>query len=103
MVIRPVIYTCRYSSEQFNSLFSPIAELWGLKIFTRVSAGVDDWPCFTIFFIATIPIDYKITNFSLLLFYLFLVTIIIFGELTSTTSMERMTMNIISAGATPIY
>jgi len=54
-------------------------------------------------FVAMIPIDCKITKFSLHLFvYLFLVTIIIFGELTSATSKERMTMNIIFVGATPI-
>ena len=57
----------------------------------------------TLFFIAVIPIDCKITNFSLHLFvYFFLVTIIIFGELTSATSEERITMNIIFAGAAPI-
>ena len=31
---------------------------------TRISAGVDDYPCFTTF-IVMIPIDCKITNFSL--------------------------------------
>jgi len=54
----------------------------------------------SLFFIAMIPIDYKITNFSLNL--PFLVTIIIFGELTSATSKERITTNIIFAGAAPI-
>ena len=50
-----------------------------------------------------IPIDCKITNFSLHLFAYFFVTIIIFGvELTSTTSIESMTMNIIFAGTIPI-
>ena len=49
-----------------------------------------------------IPIDFKITNFSLLLFVYFFVTIIIFGKLTSATSNERMTRNIIFASATPI-
>ena len=44
---------------------------------TRISAGADDCPCFTTF-IAMIPIDCKITNFSLHLFvYFFLVAIII--------------------------
>ena len=35
-------------------------------------------------------------------FFMFFVTIIIFGELTSATSNERMTTNIIFVGATPI-
>jgi len=56
----------------------------------------------SLLFIAMIPIESKITNFSLHLFVYFFVTIIIFGELTSTTSKERITMNIIFAGATPI-
>jgi len=57
----------------------------------------------SLLFIAMIPIDCKIKIFSLHLFvYFFLVTIIIFGELTSATSEERITMNIIFAGATPI-
>ena len=53
-------------------------------------------------FIAMIPIDFKITNFSLHLFVYFFSTIIIFGELTSSTSKERMTTNLIFAGATLI-
>jgi len=53
----------------------------------------------SLLFIAMIPIDCKITNFSLHLFVYFLVTNIIFGELTSTT---RMTTNTIFADATPI-
>ena len=68
---------------------------------TGISAGVDDWPCFTTF-IAMIPIDWEITNFSLHLFVYFFVTIIIFGEFTSATLKERMTTNIIFVGATPI-
>jgi len=58
--------------------------------------GVDDCPCF-------IPVDCKITKFSLTL-----VCLHIFGnnynigELTSATSKERMTMNIVFVGATPI-
>jgi len=59
----------------------------------------------SLLFIATIPIDFKITNFSLHLFVYFFVTTIIFGELTSVTSAtsnKRMTMDIIFAGATPI-
>jgi len=53
-------------------------------------------------FIAMISIDCKITNFSLHLFAYFFATIIIFDDLTSTTSNERMTMNIIFTGATDI-
>jgi len=56
----------------------------------------------SLLFIAMIPIDFKITNFSLHLFVYFFITIIIFGELTSTTSNERITKNVIFAGATPI-
>ena len=41
----------------------------------------------SLLFIAMIPIDYKITNFSLHLFVYFF---IIFGELTSATSEERI-------------
>ena len=37
---------------------------------TRISASVDDCPCFSTF-IAMIPIDCKITNFSLHLFVYF--------------------------------
>jgi len=37
---------------------------------TRIAAGVGDHPCFHTF-ITTIPIDYKITNFSLHLFVCF--------------------------------
>ena len=67
---------------------------------TRISAVVDDCLCFTIFYCHMIPIDCKITYFSLHLFVYFLVAIIIFGELTSATSKE--TTNIIFTGATPI-
>jgi len=56
----------------------------------------------SLIFIAMIPIDLKITNFPYTCLFTFFVTIIIFGELTSATSNERMTMNIIFAGATPI-
>ena len=59
----------------------------------------------SLLFIAMIPIDFKITKFSLYLFAYFFVTIIIFGELirvTSATSNERMTTDIILVGATPI-
>ena len=68
---------------------------------TRISAGVDDCPCFTTF-IAMIPIDCKITNFPYTCLFTFFVTIIIFGELTSATSKERTTTNIIFVGASPI-
>jgi len=44
----------------------------------------------------------KLQIFPTLVCLLFLVTIIIFGELTSVTSEERITMNIIFTGATPI-
>ena len=44
-------------------------------------------------FIAMIPIECKITNFSLHLFDYFFVAIIIFDEFISTTSSERMTTN----------
>jgi len=53
----------------------------------------------SLLFIAMIPIDYKIINFSLHWFVYFFLTIIIFGEFTSATSKERMTTNIIFAGA----
>ena len=55
----------------------------------------------SLLFIAMINNDCKITNFYTCLFT-FLVTIIIFGELTSANSKERITMNINFAGATPI-
>jgi len=64
---------------------------------TRTSAGVDDCPCFGNFF-AMVPIDYKITIFLYTCLFTFLVTIIIFSELTSTTSKERMTINIYFRG-----
>ena len=45
----------------------------------------------SLLFIAIIPIDSKITNFSLHLFVSFFkVTVIIFGELTSATLKERI-------------
>ena len=56
-------------------------------------------------FIAMIPIDLKLQNFPYTFLFTFFVTIIIFGELTSVTSAtsnERMTTDIIFAGATPI-
>jgi len=50
----------------------------------------------SLLFIAMIPIDCKITNFSLNLFvYFYSTIIIIFGELTSTTSNKRMTQILI--------
>ena len=65
---------------------------------TRISAGVDDCPYFFTFFITLIPIDCKITNFSLYLFVYILVTIIILVN----SLVPRMTMNIIFVCATPI-
>ena len=47
----------------------------------------------SLLFIAMIPIGFKITNYNCL--FTFQVTIIIFGELTSAISNERMTMNIL--------
>jgi len=44
----------------------------------------------------------KLQFFLILIVYFFLVTIIIFGELTSATPKERMTTNIIFVGATTI-
>ena len=46
-------------------------------------------------FIAKIPIDFKITNFSLHLFVYLFNNDFNIGELTSATSKERMTTNII--------
>jgi len=56
----------------------------------------------SLLFITMIPIDCKITNFSLYLFVYFFGNNYSIGELTSTTLKERMTMNIIFLGATPI-
>jgi len=56
----------------------------------------------SLLFIDMIPIDCKIENFLYTCLFTFFVTIIIFSELTSITSNERMTINIIFAGATPI-
>ena len=54
----------------------------------------------SLLFIAVIPIDCKITIFYTCLFAFF--NNFNIGELTSVISKERMTMNIIFAGATPI-
>ena len=51
----------------------------------------------SLFFVAIIPIDSKITNSSLYLFIYFFCNNYNIGELTSTTSKERMTTNIIFA------
>ena len=56
----------------------------------------------SLFFITMIPMLLKLHFFLILVCLLFLVTIIIFGELTSATSKERMTTNIVFVGATPI-
>ena len=70
---------------------------------TRVSASVDDYPVSLHFItIIPIPIDHKIANFSLHLFVYFFGNKYNIDELTSTTSKERMTINIIFVGATPI-
>ena len=55
----------------------------------RIFAGVDDCPCFSTFY----PIDCKITFFG---------NKYNIGELTSATSRERMTTNIIFMGTTSI-
>ena len=56
----------------------------------------------SLLFIAMIPIDCKITNFSLLLFVYFFNNDFNISELTGATWKKRMTMNIIIADATPI-
>ena len=48
----------------------------------------------SLLFVAMIPIDCKITNFSLHLFIIFFCNNCNISELTSTTSKERMTTNI---------
>ena len=57
----------------------------------------------SLLFIAMIPIDVKLQIFPYTCLFTFLVTIIIFSELTSTTSKERMTMNIIFMGSTFVH
>ena len=56
----------------------------------------------SLLFVAMILIDCKITNFSLHLFVYFFGNNYYISELTSATSKERITTNIIFAGATPI-
>jgi len=56
----------------------------------------------SLLYIIKIPFDYKIANFSLYSFLYFFCNNCNIGELTSTTSKERMTTNIIFTGATPI-
>ena len=53
-------------------------------------------------FIAMIPIDCKIKNFSLHLFVYFFCNNYDIGELTNATSKERVITNILFAGAKPI-
>ena len=53
----------------------------------------------SLLFIAMIPIDCKITKFSLDLFVFFVGNNYNIDELTSPSSKERMTMNIIFVGA----
>ena len=68
---------------------------------TKIFAGVDMTALVSLLFIAMIPIDCK--NYKFFLTLVCLLTIVIFGELTSATSEERIiTMNIIFACATPI-
>ena len=55
----------------------------------------------SLLFITMIPIDDKITIFFLILACLLFGNNYNIGELTSATSKERMTMNIIFVGATP--
>jgi len=57
----------------------------------------------SLLFIVMIPIDFKITNFSLHLFVYFFGNNYNIGEFISTTSKERMTKNIIFTGAIPIH
>ena len=59
-------------------------------------------PIVSLLFIAMIPIDCKIINFSLHLFVYFFSNNYNIGELTNATSKERMTKNIIFTGVTPI-
>ena len=56
----------------------------------------------SLLFVAMIPINSKTTKFSLHLFVYFFCNNYNIGELTSATSIERITTNIIFAGATPI-
>ena len=53
-----------------------------------MSTGISAADFVSLLFIAMILIDFKITNFSLHLFVYFFVTIIILGELTSTTVLQ---------------
>ena len=55
----------------------------------------------SLLFITMIPTDCEITNFPYTCLFTFFATTIIFGQLTSATSNETMTTNIIFAGATP--
>ena len=64
---------------------------------TRISAGVSMTALVSLLFITMIPIDCKI-----ILVYLLFSNNYNIGELTSTTSKETMTTNIIFASATPI-
>jgi len=56
----------------------------------------------SLLFIAMIPIDFKITKFSLHLFVYFFNNDFNIGKLTSATLKERMATNIIFTDATPI-
>jgi len=58
----------------------------GIKMSARISAGVDDCPCFSFFFITMIPVDCKITIFYLFTFFGDNYNI---GELTNAISKEK--------------
>ena len=68
---------------------------------TRLSGGVDDCPCFSAF-LTMIPIECKITNFPFTCLFTFFGNNYSIVEFISANSKERMTTNIIFAGATPI-
>ena len=59
-------------------------------MFTSVSAGVGDIPCFPTFLFLRSLIKLKISNFSLNLFAYFFLNIIITGKPMHTASKERM-------------
>ena len=56
----------------------------------------------SLLFVTMIPIDCKITNFPYICLFTFFGNNYNIGELISVTSKERMTTNIIFAGATSI-
>ena len=77
-----VINTYRYSSGQFNPY----------KLSIRISAGVDDCPCFNTFLLLLSLLILKLQIFPYTCLF----------ECTSATSKnKRIAMNIIFVGATP--